>query len=69
MALGQRDTVGVNQYLIDWSRRSPQQPVGIVFMDFVTVKRAQRTLAQSNVDEEEEELDLIRVFIEKQIPR
>jgi hypothetical protein len=60
MALGRGENHGMNQRLIKWISNSDDRPVGIVFMDFATIKRKAS-------GEEEEESDLIHGFIKKQM--
>lgn len=66
MALGRGETPGMNQRLVEWCEtggdgsNKDNRPVGIVFMDFVNIKR------QAQGSGEESDFDLIRCFIEKQ---
>ena len=59
MALGRGTTHGVNRHLKDWCIAHQSKPVGIVFMDFVTVKRK-----AEHGEHEEPDHDLIRAFID-----
>ncbi|CAG7845920.1 SubName: Full=Uncharacterized protein {ECO:0000313/EMBL:CCA77974.1} [Serendipita indica DSM 11827] len=59
MALGRGSVHGVNQHMKDWCAANRPKAVGIVFMDFVTVKRK-----TGQGEQEELDPDLIRAFIE-----
>ncbi len=61
MALGRDETDGINQKLVEWCKTSDKRPVGIVFMDFVNIKRS-----ENSDDRVEGDFDLVRSFIEKQ---
>ncbi|KAG8759507.1 hypothetical protein FRC14_005795 [Serendipita sp. 396] len=64
MALGRDNVQGINQRMKAWCRQHPSKPLGIVFMDFVTIQRKDAGLLY----EEEPDTDLIRLFAGMQRP-
>lgn len=63
MALGRGEVQGINQRLFKWCKSNPEGPLGILFMDFVSVKRK----GGRADDEEESDLELIRELVKRQL--
>lgn len=59
MALGRGEVKGVNQRLVQWCRDNPDGHLGILLMDFVSIRR------KTGSEEEEEDTELIRELVNR----
>jgi hypothetical protein len=59
MALGRGEVKGVNQRLVQWCRENPYGHLGVVLMDFVSIRR------KTGSEEEEEDVELIRELVNR----
>lgn len=59
MALGRGSVSGINQRLVEWCQKNPDGHLGIILMDFVSVRRKEG-------GEDEEDTQLLRALIKRQ---
>lgn len=60
MALGRGSVSGINQRLVEWCQKNPDGHLGIILMDFVSVRR------KEGGEDEEEDTQLLRALIKRQ---